>query len=322
MLKNGSCGSEASPSFISTWQEQPLQHSDVRGVGVSPHPLPHTPFPCHATRWDQLLNAASSDLAAAQEEGEEGRHNGGSAPPDPAVLLNQFRSLVLQHYIERAPPCNLPPPPQQVQQRCCVSPGLATSALLSLAAFYRAMLFHPELPLFSPSQVHPMARKKKAAPKPGSEEEAELQREQGEAAAWLEYQRGAPQGESGWGEALGMCGQIGQQRLPLEQHNRGVSHQFWLCAQRLACAGDPWSSATPPTPAPPHPNPARQPFNFAAVPPPPLSSRAVRFLLPEDTGGASCSDVERATAAKPAGKRKRGKDAGASLEGVRRRFEP
>lgn len=40
-------------------------------------------------------------------------------------------------------------------------------------------------------QVHPNARKKKAAPKPGSEEEADLQREQSEAQQRQAYQEGA-----------------------------------------------------------------------------------------------------------------------------------
>ncbi|KAL4446224.1 hypothetical protein ABPG77_003031 [Micractinium sp. CCAP 211/92] len=92
-------------------------------------------------RWDQLLKAVCSE--AAEEGGEE------EAPPDPEILANKFRSLVLERYVERAPPCNLPPPTQQ---------------------------------------VHPNARKRKAAPKPGSEEEADLQREQSEAQQRQAYQ--------------------------------------------------------------------------------------------------------------------------------------
>lgn len=46
---------------------------------------------------------------AAEEGGEE------EAPPDPEILANKFRSLVLERYVERAPPCNLPPPTQQVR---------------------------------------------------------------------------------------------------------------------------------------------------------------------------------------------------------------
>jgi hypothetical protein len=43
------------------------------------------------------------------------------------------------------------------------------------------------------AQVHPNARKKKAAPpKPGTEEEAALHREQAEAALRREYMEGAP----------------------------------------------------------------------------------------------------------------------------------
>ncbi len=58
-------------------------------------------------RWDQLLKAVCSE--AAEEGGEE------EAPPDPEILANKFRSLVLERYVERAPPCNLPPPTQQVR---------------------------------------------------------------------------------------------------------------------------------------------------------------------------------------------------------------
>ena len=43
-------------------------------------------------------------------------------------------------------------------------------------------------------QVHPNARKKKAAPKPGSEEEIELQREQADMAVRQGYQQGAQSG--------------------------------------------------------------------------------------------------------------------------------
>ncbi|KAL4423849.1 hypothetical protein ABPG75_001150 [Micractinium tetrahymenae] len=92
-------------------------------------------------RWDQLLKAVCSE-AAEEGEGEE-------PPPDPEVLANKFRSLVMERYVERVPPCNLPPPAQQ---------------------------------------VHPNARKKKAAPKPGSEEEADLQREQSEVQQRQGYQ--------------------------------------------------------------------------------------------------------------------------------------
>lgn len=62
-------------------------------------------MPLHARRrWDQLLEAV------VRESAEEG----GEAAPAPGVLLNQFRSLVMQRYIERVPPCTLPPPPQHV----------------------------------------------------------------------------------------------------------------------------------------------------------------------------------------------------------------
>lgn len=91
-------------------------------------------------RWDQLLEAV------VRESAEEG----GEAAPAPGVLLNQFRSLVMQRYIERVPPCTLPPPPQH---------------------------------------VHPNARKKKAPPKPGSEEEADMHREQADAALRHDYQQ-------------------------------------------------------------------------------------------------------------------------------------
>lgn len=57
-------------------------------------------------------------------------------------------------------------------------------------------------------QVHPAARKKKAAPKPGSEEEAELHREQAEAAAWQEYQQGAPQGDEEVGVVCACLGKL------------------------------------------------------------------------------------------------------------------
>lgn len=43
---------------------------------------------------------------------------------------------------------------------------------------------HPAL------QVHPNARKKKAPPKPGSEEEADMHREQADAALRHDYQQG------------------------------------------------------------------------------------------------------------------------------------
>lgn len=68
------------------------------------------------------------------------------------VLRNQFRSLVIERFVERVPPCTLPPPP---------------------------------------TNVHPNARKRVSAPKPGSEEEAALHREQQEAAKRQEYQQGA-----------------------------------------------------------------------------------------------------------------------------------
>lgn len=76
------------------------------------------PILLHPPRWDQLLEAVSADLAAEQEGGEEGGGSGGAAggtAPDAAVLLNQFRSLVMERYIERVPPCTLPPPANVVR---------------------------------------------------------------------------------------------------------------------------------------------------------------------------------------------------------------
>ena len=55
-------------------------------------------------RWGQLLDAVMAE--AAEEEGEE-------AAPSADVLANKFRSLVIERYVERVPPCNLPPPAQQ-----------------------------------------------------------------------------------------------------------------------------------------------------------------------------------------------------------------
>ncbi|PRW61528.1 DNA-directed RNA polymerase III subunit RPC3 isoform A [Chlorella sorokiniana] len=99
-------------------------------------------------RWDQVLGAVT-EAAAKQEEGEDGEEGDGSPPPTPDVVLNQFRSLVIERFIERVPPCTLPPPAKQ---------------------------------------VHPNARKKVATPKPGSEEEAALHREQSEALVRQAYQ--------------------------------------------------------------------------------------------------------------------------------------
>ena len=69
--------------------------------------LSTTPTAPFLRRWDQLLKAVCSE--AAEEGGED------EAPPDPEILANKFRSLVLERYIERAPPCSLPPPAQQVR---------------------------------------------------------------------------------------------------------------------------------------------------------------------------------------------------------------
>lgn len=120
------------PRFLTHIADE-LGHESVR--------LIHNLLEHGRLRWDQLLKAVCSE--AAEEGGED------EAPPDPEILANKFRSLVLERYIERAPPCSLPPPAQQ---------------------------------------VHPNARKKKAAPKPGSEEEADLQREQSEAQQRQAYQ--------------------------------------------------------------------------------------------------------------------------------------
>lgn len=90
-------------------------------------------------------------LAQAVREHVAGDGNEAEAEhADPDKLRNLFRSLVMERYIERVPACTLPPPPQQ---------------------------------------VHPNARKKKAAPKPGSEEETELLRGQQEAGVRQEYQQ-------------------------------------------------------------------------------------------------------------------------------------
>ena len=55
--------------------------------------------------------------------------------------------------------------------------------------------------------MHPNARKKVATPKPGSEEEAALHREQGEALVRQAYQEGKP------GFILGGCSQLACRRL-------------------------------------------------------------------------------------------------------------
>lgn len=111
---------------------------------------------------------------------------------------------VIERFIERVPPCTLPPPANQVGGR---RPTMLGCAALDSQG-------RPKLPLMMPDQrqlhapagppvavshpktcaeqVHPNARKKVATPKPGSEEEAALHREQGEALLRQAYQEGKP----------------------------------------------------------------------------------------------------------------------------------
>ncbi|PSC73409.1 DNA-directed RNA polymerase III subunit RPC3 [Micractinium conductrix] len=126
-------------------------------------------------RWGQLLDAVMAE--AAEEEGEE-------AAPSADVLANKFRSLVIERYVERVPPCNLPPPAQQ---------------------------------------VHPNARKKKAAPKPGSEEEADMHREQAEAAQRQLYQEVRFQllDDLSGGGGSGAAAAVDKQDKPASKRKRG-----------------------------------------------------------------------------------------------------
>lgn len=72
----------------------------------------------------------------------------------PRALLHAVKSLVNAHLIERVPPCTLPPP---------------------------AMILHP---------AHTKKKKSSAAPKPGTEEEAQFQREQAKEKERQDFQAG------------------------------------------------------------------------------------------------------------------------------------
>lgn len=122
-------------------------------------------------------------------------------------------------------------------------------------------------------QVHPNARKKKAAPKPGSEEEADLQREQSEAQQRQAYQEGACW--PAWLEGGAKC----CRRCP---------------GHHCACA--PCCQCWPPI------------VMLSSVF---FISFAVRFQLSADLGGDAALIGSEAAAEKQAGKRKRGKDAAA-----------
>lgn len=77
--------------------------------------MPHfcAPTPLLLPRWDQLLEAATRETA--EDEAAEGEEGGsGGAHVGPEVLRNMFRSLVMERYVERVPPCTLPPPANQV----------------------------------------------------------------------------------------------------------------------------------------------------------------------------------------------------------------
>lgn len=236
-----------------------------------PRPCPSRVLCLHTRRWDQLQEAVSRE--AAREEGGEEGGEGGEAP-SPDKLLNIFRSLVLERYIERVPPCTLPPPANQVR----LDHTQRGAGLAWLRAGHGRCITHACCP----------------APDAGAPRRAQ---EAGGAQAGQRGGASAAAAAAGGGAAAGVpagcAAALGPAVLQQQQQQLGWSAHLPACL--LACL----HARNADTRAPVHPcTPA-------------LPSPAVRFTLPDDLGTDAGASPQ---GDKPAAKRKRGKDGAAEGE--------